>query len=486
VTGAGGSGAARPSDPGWRAYLEALAVFGMRPGLERVTALLDGMGRPQERYRVIHVVGTNGKSSTTRYCEALLRGHGLRSGAYLSPHISGWSERVIVDGRPVGDATFGDCVERVRAAVPALPAALGETTQFEVLTVAALLAFAECGAEAVALEAGLGGRLDATNVVTAPVVVLTGIGLEHTQVLGETREEIFAEKAAVIKGGDVVFGPLEGLEAAARAVCAAVGARPHFLQRGDEGAWRGAARAGDKSSTVASSASSDAGVPGHDGDPGDLVVRGGPGDFSVTLLGEASRPAEVWRGLGVPTPALYQVTNAGLAVAAVRLLLGRLDEAAARRALAATPVPGRLQKVGEAPLVLADGAHNPDGARALVDSLQAIDRPRPRVAVLAIMRDKGVGAMLAELLPVVDAVVCSRASEPRSLSAEELAEALRAVAAGLGRAAPEALVEPDPHEALAAARRRATPAGSVLITGSLYLLEDLRDVLAAAGRDGAP
>ena len=119
---------------------------------------------------------------------------------------------MIVDGRPVDDAVFGAAVERVRAEVAGLPADLGETTQFEVLTVAALLAFAESGVEAVALEAGLGGRLDATNVVDAPVVVLTNIALEHTEVLGDTRELIFAEKAAVIKGGDAVFGELDGLE----------------------------------------------------------------------------------------------------------------------------------------------------------------------------------------------------------------------------------------------------------------------------------
>ena len=137
---------------------------------------------------------------------------------------------MIVDGRPVAEAVFGAAVERVRAEVAGLPAELGETTQFEVLTVAALLAFAESGVEAVALEAGLGGRLDATNVVEAPVVVLTNIALEHTEVLGDTRELIFAEKAAVIKGGDAVFGELDGLEDEARRVCSAAGATPHFLR----------------------------------------------------------------------------------------------------------------------------------------------------------------------------------------------------------------------------------------------------------------
>ncbi len=442
----------------WAVYLESLAAFGMRPGLERVSALLESLGRPQDAFRVIHVVGTNGKSSTARYSEALLRAHGLRAGAYLSPHISGWTERVVVDGRPVDEAVFAACVETARAATAALPADLGETTQFEVLTVAALLAMAESGLEAVALEAGLGGRLDATNVVTPSIVVLTNIALEHTEVLGNTRELIFAEKAAVIKGGDVVFGPLEGLEDEAHRVCSAAGARPHFLREARDEAVSGRAEA----------------LP-----LGDLSVVGPPGDFSVALAADGG--PEEWSGLRVPTPALYQVVNAGLAVVAVRLLLGRLDEAPTREALATTAVPGRLQKVGERPLVLADGAHNPDGVRVLAQSLAAVDVPRPTVGVLAIMRDKGYDEMLERFLPLLDAVVCTQAGEPRSLTAEELAAALRAAAARLGRPLSEVLVAPDPHAALALARASAGPGGSVLVGGSIYLLEDLRDVLAGAG-----
>lgn len=428
---------------GWEAYLESLAAFGMRPGLERVDALLERLGRPQDAYRVVHVVGTNGKSSTTRYCEALLRAHGRRSGGYLSPHISGWSERVVVDGRPVDDGLLGAAVERVREQVTTLPRELGETTQFEVLTVAALLALAESGVEAAALEAGLGGRLDATNVVAAEVVALTNIALEHTEVLGGTRELIFAEKAAVIKGGDAVFGDVHGLEEEARRVCAAAGATAHFV-------------GGD--------------------DPGDIEVGGVPSDFTVSLRRAGGAP-ERWAGLSVATPALYQVANAGLAVAAARLLLGGLDEATVRRALATTPVPGRLQKVGERPLVLADGAHNPDGVEALARSLTAVAVPRPVVGVLAIMRDKAYGAMIERFVPLLEEVVCTQASEPRSLAATELAQAVQEASARLARKDVQPVVEADPVRALERARELAGAGGSVLVAGSLYLLEDLRDVL---------
>ena len=352
---------------------------------------------------------------------------------------------MIVDGRPVDEPVFAAAVERVRDAVVAdLPGELGETTQFEVLTVAALLAFAESGVEAVALEAGLGGRLDATNVVKAPVVVLTNIALEHTEVLGDTRELIFAEKAAVIKGGDAVFGELDGLEDEARRVCSAAGATPHFLR---DSAW-----------------------------PGDLAVSGSPDDFAVTFA-PAGR-LERWAGLRVPTPALYQVQNAALAVAAARLLLGGLDEAAVRQALAGTAVPGRLQVVAQRPLVLADGAHNPDGVRVLAQSLAAVHVPRPCVGVLAIMRDKDYPAMIAGLLPLLDRVVCTQASEPRSLTAEELAAAVREAATSSGSPVGAVEVVADPHAALARARESAGAEGSVLVGGSLYLLEDLRDVLA--------
>ena len=425
----------------WERYLVSLAAFGMRPGLERVSALLDALGRPQERFRAIHIVGTNGKSSTTRYAAAMLHDQGLRAGAYLSPHITGFVERVLVDGRPLGREAFGDAVTRVRGLVAALPAELGDTTQFEVLTVAALLALAERGVEAAAVEAGLGGRLDATNVLSAPVVVLTNIALEHTEVLGDTREKIFAEKAAVIKGGDAVFGPLEGLEDEAARVCAAAGARPHFWGR-------------------------------------ELSVTGRPHDFAVHTAKAR------YEGLSVPSEARYQLTNAALAVQAAELLLGRLDAATVRTALARTAVPGRLQVVAREPLVMADGAHNPAGVRSLLASLSAIEWPRPRVGVLAVMRDKAYSEMLALLAPQLDAVVCTQAGEKRSLTAAELAAALRAVAPaerGAWSPGPRVDVVVEPHAAVARARELAGAGGSVLISGSLFLLEDLAGLLSADG-----
>ena len=422
---------------GWEAYLDSLAAFGMRPGLERVEALLAALGDPQRSFSAVHVVGTNGKSSTTRYTEALLHAHGLRSAAYLSPHITGYAERVLIDGAPIRGESFGHAVERVRSAVAELPAALGDTTQFEVLTVAAFVAMAEEGVQAAAVEAGLGGRLDATNVLHAPVVALTNIALEHTEVLGTTREAIFAEKAAVIHGGDAVFGPLDGLEPLAEARCAVAGARGHYWDR-------------------------------------ELRVAGRPAAFEVTLMDRLGR--RIYGGLQLPTMAAYQVGNAALGVAAADLLLGGLNEVRVRAALAQAAVPGRLHVVRRAPLVLADGAHNPHGVEALVGSLSAVERPAPRVLLLTMMRDKDVGQMLRLLLPLADAVVCTRASEPRSLTAGEVAARVREVGG------PQEVAETaDPQSAYAMALRLAGAEGSVLITGSLYLLEDLAGLIAGEG-----
>lgn len=461
----------------WRRRLAALSVFGMRPGLERVRALLARLGEPQRAFRAVHVVGSNGKSSTTRYTSALLAAHGRRAGAYLSPHLHDWTERVLVDGRPIGAGTLGRAVERALAAAADLPPAVGEATQFEVLTAAAFLALAESGVEAAAVEAGLGGRLDATNVLAAPVVVLTNVALEHTDVLGPTRAAIFAEKAAVIgAGAEAVFGPLGDLEDAARAHCRRVGARPHFLRPGPAVTERGEAAGGAGGAATAT-------LPAA----GDVAVAGRPGGFSVALrLGEGGE-AEVLGGLAVPTAAPYQRDNAALAVAAARLLLGRLDPTAARQALAATGVPGRLQVWGERPLRLADGAHNPHGMAALVEALAALAPPRPLVAVVAAMADKDVEGVLATLAPRADVVVCTQVASSRSLAAAALAARLRALQrAGLVApppAGPQVTWSRDAHAAVRRAQGFAGVGGTVLVTGSLYLLEELADLLPGdAGR----
>ncbi|MBJ7334293.1 MAG: hypothetical protein JHD05_06715, partial [Thermoleophilia bacterium] len=191
--------------------LQTRTMFGMELGLERIEAILELLDNPQRSFAAIHVVGTNGKSSTTRFAVAALAAQGAKAGAYLSPHISGWNERVLIAEprrlpAPLAAEAFAEAIEAAEAAAQQVDEARGGAcTQFEVLTAGALLALRTAGVEVAVIEAGLGGRLDATNVLNAPVVVLTGVALEHTEHLGNTRELIAAEKLAVLRPGAVLI-----------------------------------------------------------------------------------------------------------------------------------------------------------------------------------------------------------------------------------------------------------------------------------------
>ncbi|MDQ3867172.1 MAG: Mur ligase family protein [Actinomycetota bacterium] len=359
------------------AWLESLELFGMRLGLARMGALLDRLGHPERSFAAVHVVGTNGKTSVVRLAEALLLAEGLSVGAYTSPHVTTWAERIRIDG---DEADFERAIERVRPAAEEL-----EATQFEVLTAAALAEFADAGIDVAVVEAGLGGRLDATNVVAAPVVVLTNVALDHTMHLGETREAIATEKLAVVRpGATVVLGEPE---------------------------WQAAARARDAGRVV-----------------------------------------------------LVSQSNVGLAVAAAQELLGRpVDPRAAEDVV----VPGRLERRGEDPLEIWDGAHNLAGVGYLLARLPR----REWILVLSILADKEPERMLAAFSALGDRLIATSSGHPRALTASDLA----------ARAGPffrrvEAVG--DPREALSRARKGASDGTGVLVSGSLYLLASLNAVRA--------
>lgn len=397
-------------------YLLSLELFGMRFGLQRMRALMAELGAPQERFDSIHVVGSNGKSSTVRMTAALLRRVGLRTGEYLSPHLVAFGERIRVDGHDTAGDDFGRAVAAARdaaARVDATRAADDHVTQFEALTAAAYAHLAAADVDVAVVEAGLGGRWDATNVIPSRVQVLTNVSLEHTQWLGPTIADIAREKVDVVQpGATLVTGA--GLHPDARAVAAAVCAE------------RGARLV---------EAPASAGVP--------LLARGG-----------------------------FQERNFALARAAAEAYLGHaLPDDAVRAAAASTPVPGRFEIVEEGPpAVVFDGAHNPEGVAALAESLPPFLAGRPLVLVLSVLDDKDAAAMLRTLLPLCAEVVCCACANPRALPAATLAS----LAGQLGFAT--ARVEPDPRRALALARELAAAAdggGVALATGSLYLLADL-------------
>ena len=390
-------------------YLLGLELFGMRFGLDRMHKLMTVLGMPQRRFGSIHVVGTNGKSSTTRMTAAILERHGLRTGIYTSPHLRGFPERIEIGGQPLSDAAFADAVERAAHAAALVDRTLpegDEVTQFEALTAAAFHALAAAGVEVAVIEAGLGGRYDATNVIPSKIQVLTSVGLDHTRWLGDTIADIAAEKLAVVRDhSTLVIAP----DLAPEAVPVA--------QRVAE----------EKHATIVRAAR----------------------EVDVTLAARGS----------------FQRRNFALAAATAEAFLERpLDAHAVAEAAAAVMVPGRMEVVGEDPLVIFDGAHNGAGMAALADALPEVIGDRPLTVVISILDDKDAHAMLDALLPQAENVVFTRTSNPRALPPGTLAHLAER---------PDAVTVGSPKAALERAKELAGSGGAVLATGSIYLIADL-------------
>ena len=394
-------------------YLLSLELFGMRFGLDRMRRLMTALENPQRRFQSIHVVGTNGKSSTTRMIAAILARHGLLTGAYTSPHLISFEERIQIGEQDLEPAAFAAAVQRAARAAELVNRSLTDddrVTQFEALTAAAYGELAARGVEVAVIEAGLGGRYDATNVIPSRVQVLTSVGLEHTRWLGPTIGHIAAEKLDVVQfGGVLVLG--HGLHRDAVAV---------------------AERVADERSATIIRAPADPEVP-------------------VGALGS------------------FQRHNFACARAAAEALLGELDPDAVADAAAETRVPGRLQIIGERPLTLLDGAHNPEGIAALVESLAEpfAAGQAPRVAVVSILDDKDAAGMLGKLSAACEALICTRSHNPRALSPGTIQSLVNQLDG------PPSEIVPDPRKALDRARALAGASGLVLATGSIYLVADL-------------
>lgn len=416
------------------AYVNGLERLGTRLGLERMQKLVEALGSPQKSYRCIHVVGTNGKTSTTRFISALLQAQGHKVGAYTSPHLVSLAERQMVDSVPSSDEEFCDLVHRIRPVVEELEKSFdaGERlTQFEVLTAAALLYFKEQGCDVAVIEAGLGGRLDATAVIDSDVQVLTSIGLEHTELLGDTPLDILREKQAIIpRRGKVVAGVLAPeLKTELKEFCVAREADCHFF--------------GD-----------------------DVVILAEPRGESFDIFSLYGCYTDVrLKVLGG-----YQRVNAAVSVAAVELFEGgELDGGLVHLALAATTAPGRLEVISTQPLCIFDGSHNPPGMEETMRSLDPILERRRLIAVVSILRDKDAAEMIRHLAPRCDIVFATQSSSSRALSADELAELINEVDKDT-----EVFVDPEPHSAMVSAYRLATSNQVVLVTGSLTLISDLK------------
>jgi dihydrofolate synthase / folylpolyglutamate synthase len=421
-------------------YAEAVArllalrggeLAGMRQGLERIEGLLDALGRPEQRYRLVQVGGTNGKGSVAVMLAAILRSAGHRVGLYTSPHLVSFRERIRVDGEPIPEDDVVDGIESLGTPVARLDA-----TMFEATTALALDHFAREGVDVAVLEVGLGGRLDATTVGTPEVAVIARVDLDHQAVLGSTLAAIAVEKAAIIRGG-VAVSAAQAPEAERVIVERAAAVGVPLLLEGRDLSVR--------------------------------VERRDPGGQRLS----ASGPGWSLAGLQLAMPASYQPSNALLAVAAARQL--DASEPAIRDGLARAWWPGRFQIIrrGGGYLVL-DGAHNPAGARALAASLRDVFGGRPTTFVLGVLRDKDAPGIVGALAPVADRFVLVASSNPRATAPD----ALRAVVAASGRAVETA---GSPADALALAERTAATL-IVCVAGSLSLIGDVLRHLQGSDR----
>jgi dihydrofolate synthase/folylpolyglutamate synthase len=425
---------------GLRARLEALVARvprGMMLGLDRVARALAALGDPHLAVPAVHIAGSNGKGSTSAMIESVARSAGLRTGLTTSPHLCRFAERIRLDGAPIADDAFEACLAQV------IERCEPELTFFESLTVAAFVAFADARVDLAVLEVGLGGRLDATNVIRAPIATaVTSISLEHTNFLGTTLAAIAREKAGIFKpGAPVVLGVLPSqADDAATEVAERVQAGPIV---------RVASRS-DLASLERERPDPHVVAVHHDGVRAHLR---GPGDADVLMV-----------TLGLDGP--HQARNAGVAAGVLEAVARRFpdhDVRGARRAgLEGVVWPGRLERFPAASgvTVLLDAAHNPEGIAAL---RAAVSAPPSRVAlVFGALADKRWPEMLATLAPVASRRYYTqpRGREPAPL------EGLAAVAEGVCIAAP--------HEALARALAESAPGDTVLVAGSIYLVGELR------------
>lgn len=420
-------------------WIHGLHRFGMNPGLERIEELMKRLGDPQKKLRCVHIAGTNGKGSTAAFLASMLEAEGYRVALYTSPYLESFTNRMAINGSDISRERLAALVDDVKPHVEAIAqTALGQPTEFEVVTALAFTYFALQQPDWVVVEVGLGGRLDATNVIEPHVCAITNIGLEHTQVLGDTIEKIAFEKAGIIKQGIPVVTAAEKPEALGvfRRVAGERGATLYELDRDMACSARSASLDGQEF---------DYRSPWHD-----------------------------WKQLKISMLGSHQIRNASLALAARELLPGPLDETALRRGLAATQWPGRLEVFSRQPLVLVDGAHNVDGILALRQALADLLGGRKLRLVLGILGDKAVDEILAEIVPLATAgLMVTKPDNPRAADPGTVAEMAKR------HALPGVVVEAE--ETVAAAVKKAlaqTKENEALcVSGSLYTISEAREAL---------
>ena len=408
------------------AYLDGAHWFGAEPSLRRIRSLLEQLGDPQKKLRFVHIAGTNGKGSCAAMLASVLRAAGYRTGLYTSPYLYRFSERMQINGEQIGDDDLIRCVEAVRSKAEGMDE---HPTEFELITAAAMLWFQWEGCEIVVLEAGLGGRFDATNVIDAPECsVIMNIGLDHTHILGGTPEKIAAEKAGIIKPcvPCVVYDQAPSVLDVFRARCAELSSP--------------------------------------------LVIS----DFSAIRSEFDSLEGQVFsyreKQYALSLLGAHQRRNAAVAIEAVCALREkgwRIDQDALEHGLYAAAWPGRFELCGDEPPFIVDGGHNPQCAETVRESLLHYFPDTRRVLLLGVLRDKDAASMAAILDRAADEYVCTAPESERALSPGELAAVLRP----FGK---QVAVCGSVSDAVFTAKERAGADGMVCATGSIYLAGSVR------------
>jgi len=431
-------------------WIHGLGRFGSKPGLERIEALLGLMGNPHHRVRFVHVGGTNGKGSTAVMLASILRSAGYRVGLYTSPYLLSFTNRMAVNGSDIEQQDLVELVDRVRPLVEEISRdqSLGEMTEFEVVTALALDYFASAEVDLVVLEVGLGGRLDATNVVTPLISIITNISLEHTAVLGSTIEAIAAEKAGIIKAEKPLLTAAEDQRALKvfRTRCRELKAPmyrvyPPPRRTNNKGHKRPVA--------VLKKIITEGQIFSYHG-------------FSIEL-----------DDLFIPLRGRYQLNNASTALATLELLEKEnypAGETAVRSGLSETVWPGRLELLQKDPLVIMDGAHNPAAMEKLAEAVPQYFHYRRLILVIGILADKDIAAMLEHILPLAAVVIFTRPLLPRAADPRDVA----GFATSHFKLQKDYITIQSHGEALDRALELAGPQDAVLVTGSLYTVSDIR------------
>lgn len=419
-------------------YLASLNTFGINLGLSRINKLLDLMQHPERRFKSIHVTGTNGKGSTTAMLSAIFKASGIKAGMYTSPHLSEYTERIVVDSNEISKNEFAQALLHTKAFVEQMAnEGFEHPTEFEVLTAAAFYYFAAAGVEYAVIEVGLGGLLDSTNVIMPELAVITNVTLDHTDKCGTTIGEIARHKAGIIKEGiPVVTGAKGEALAVIRETCGQKQAPLYVLGQDFDGKLQ---RIKERTQLV------------------EVCVANNKQVFNLVsgLLG------------------FHQVENSALAVMVMAVLMekdSRITAESIKCGAGAARWPARFEIFPGQPVVILDGAHNPAGAKVLRENLARFFPDKEFVFVLGILRDKDADGILSVLISPEDQVVAVRPVSDRALEPEELALKIKAK---------HVVAVPDIRDGIAKARQLAKNNGVVCIAGSLYLAGAARQIIVS-------